>query len=130
MLYRVHLAWAGVEITTLVVMVIDYTGSCKCKYHTITTTRSLGTFNMKNINVKFLSAFWNLDRNIFYWFTTYIFLYGLHVDNGFAVCLFVFLEKKLWVLRYSGFWFLLWCFQYCLSYIQRIYFQVPQAFHM
>jgi hypothetical protein len=38
MLYRVHLAWTGFELTTLVVVVTDYTGSCKSNYHTITTT--------------------------------------------------------------------------------------------
>jgi hypothetical protein len=38
MLYRVHLAWAGFELTTLVVIGTDYIGSCKSNYHTITTT--------------------------------------------------------------------------------------------
>ena len=38
MLYRVHLAWTGFELTTLVVVVTDYTGSCKSNYHTIMTT--------------------------------------------------------------------------------------------
>ena len=38
MLYRVHLAWAGFEITTLVVIDTDCIGSCKSNYHTITTT--------------------------------------------------------------------------------------------
>jgi hypothetical protein len=38
MLYRVHLVWAGFEITTLVVIYTDCIGSCKSNYHTITTT--------------------------------------------------------------------------------------------
>ena len=38
MLYREHLAWAGFELTTLVVIGTDYTGSCKSNYHMITTT--------------------------------------------------------------------------------------------
>jgi hypothetical protein len=38
MLYRVHLAWAGFELTMLVVIGTDCIGSCKCNYHTITTT--------------------------------------------------------------------------------------------
>ena len=38
MLYRVHLAWAGFELTTLVMIGTDYIGSCKSNYHTITTT--------------------------------------------------------------------------------------------
>ena len=38
MLYGVHLARAGIELTTLVVIGIDCTGSCKSNYHTIMTT--------------------------------------------------------------------------------------------
>jgi len=38
MLYRVHLAWAGFELTTLVVIVTDCIGSYKFNYHTLTTT--------------------------------------------------------------------------------------------
>ena len=37
MLYRVHLVWAGFELTTLVVISTDCTDSCKSNYHTITT---------------------------------------------------------------------------------------------
>ena len=37
MLYRVHLTLAGFELTTLVVIGTDCTGSCKSNYHTITT---------------------------------------------------------------------------------------------
>ena len=38
MLYRVHLAWAGFKLTTLVVIGTDCTGSCKSNYHLIMTT--------------------------------------------------------------------------------------------
>ena len=38
LLYRVHLAWAGFELSTLVVIFTDCIGSCKSNYHTITTT--------------------------------------------------------------------------------------------
>jgi hypothetical protein len=38
MLYWVHLAWAGFELTTLVVMGTECTNSCKSNYHTITNT--------------------------------------------------------------------------------------------
>jgi len=38
MLYRVHLAWAGFELKTSVVIGTDCKGSCKSNYHTITTT--------------------------------------------------------------------------------------------
>jgi hypothetical protein len=37
MLHRVHLAWSGFELTTLVVIGTDCIGSCKSNYHTITT---------------------------------------------------------------------------------------------
>ena len=36
MLYRVYLAWTGFELTILVVVETDSTGSCKFNYHTIT----------------------------------------------------------------------------------------------
>ena len=38
MLYQVHLAWEGFELTTLVVIDTDCIGSYKSSYHTITTT--------------------------------------------------------------------------------------------
>jgi hypothetical protein len=37
MLHRVHFAWAGLELTTLVVINPDCTGSWKSNYHTIMT---------------------------------------------------------------------------------------------
>jgi hypothetical protein len=37
-LYRVHLSWMGFEITALLMTDTDCIGSCKSKYHTITTT--------------------------------------------------------------------------------------------
>jgi hypothetical protein len=37
MLYRVHLAWAGFELTTLVVIGTDWISSYKSNYHMITT---------------------------------------------------------------------------------------------
>jgi len=38
MLYRVHLAMNGFELTMLLVIGTDCTSSCKSNYHTITTT--------------------------------------------------------------------------------------------
>ena len=38
MFYRVHLAMNGFELTTLVMISTDCTGSCKFKYNAITTT--------------------------------------------------------------------------------------------
>ena len=48
MLYRVHLAWEGFELTTLVVIGTDYIGSYRSNYHTITTTMAI---NVKWFNV-------------------------------------------------------------------------------
>jgi hypothetical protein len=44
MLNRVHLAWAGFELTTLVVLDTAWIGSCKSNYHTITTTLKQYTY--------------------------------------------------------------------------------------
>jgi len=41
LLYRVHLAWAGYELTALVVIGTDCTGSRKSNYHMITTPKLL-----------------------------------------------------------------------------------------
>ena len=38
MKYRVHITWAGKELTTLVVIGTDYIGTYKSNYHTIATT--------------------------------------------------------------------------------------------
>jgi len=38
MLHRVHLAWVGFKLTTLVGIGTDCTSSCKCNFYTITTT--------------------------------------------------------------------------------------------
>jgi hypothetical protein len=46
MLYRVHLAWAGFELKTLVVICTDWKGSCKFNYHTITTMTAAAVYNV------------------------------------------------------------------------------------
>ena len=47
MLYRVHLAWVGYELTTLVVIGTDCIGSYKSNYHMITTmTAPLVKYNI------------------------------------------------------------------------------------
>jgi len=40
LLYRVHLAWAGFELTTLVVIGTDCIGGCKSNYYMITITNT------------------------------------------------------------------------------------------
>ena len=47
MLHRVHLAWTGFELTTLVVIGTDCIGSYKSNYHMITTTMPLLSLNNK-----------------------------------------------------------------------------------
>jgi hypothetical protein len=37
-LYRVHFAWVGFKLTTLLMIGIDCIGSCKSNYHTVMTT--------------------------------------------------------------------------------------------
>ena len=41
MVYQVHIAWAGFELTMLAVIGTDCIGSCKSNYHMITTTAAL-----------------------------------------------------------------------------------------
>jgi hypothetical protein len=51
MLYRTYLAWAGFELTTLVVVGTDCIGSSKSNYHTITaTTDPFYTYKQIKIN--------------------------------------------------------------------------------
>jgi hypothetical protein len=51
-MYRVHLAWAGFELTTLVVISTGCTGCCKSNYHaitTLTTQRKIVKTDVKSI---------------------------------------------------------------------------------
>jgi hypothetical protein len=50
MLYRVQLAMNGDELTTLVMIGTDCTGSCKSNYHTIMTTTAPRFFMRLIIN--------------------------------------------------------------------------------
>ena len=61
MLFRVHFAWAGFEVTTLVVMGTDCTGNYKSNYHAITTMTVIGNIPGSWF-ANFLScAVWNLN---------------------------------------------------------------------
>jgi hypothetical protein len=66
MLYRVHLAWAGFELTTSVLIGTDCTGSCQSNYHTITTTTApaigICCFSTEHAALKSKSKNW-LARN-------------------------------------------------------------------
>jgi hypothetical protein len=48
-LYRVHLAWAVLELTTVVVIGTDCIGSCKSSYHMTTTTTAPSKYSLENI---------------------------------------------------------------------------------
>jgi hypothetical protein len=47
MLYQVHLAWVGFELTTLVVIETDCIGSCKSNYHMITSTTDTSVLSLR-----------------------------------------------------------------------------------
>jgi hypothetical protein len=68
MLYRVHLAWAGFELTTLVLLGTDCIGSCKSNYHTTTTTTAHNYFHFIGFRFNnYLYAFdviWPSEVNI------------------------------------------------------------------
>jgi hypothetical protein len=52
MMYRVHLAWVGFELRTLVVICTDYIGSYISKCHAITTTTApLVEVDKENCNI-------------------------------------------------------------------------------
>jgi hypothetical protein len=65
MLYRVHIAWAGFELATLVVIGTDCKGSCKSNYNTITTITV--PLNYKEENIKFFNSLYleNLLRTAY-----------------------------------------------------------------
>ena len=60
MLYRVHIALAGFELTTSVAIGTEYTGSCKFKYHTIMTTTAPTKFCFTVFFIIFYDVCWYL----------------------------------------------------------------------
>ena len=50
----VNLAWAGFELTTVVVLCTDCTGRCKSNYHTITTAPPDGGIVNTNVDVWYI----------------------------------------------------------------------------
>jgi len=57
--------WTGFELTTLVVIGTDCTGSCRSNFHTITTT----TWTLKEIHLKLLSKS-EIEVQHFYCYTS------------------------------------------------------------
>jgi len=72
-MYRIYHAWAGFELTTLVVIGTDCIGSCKSNYHTITAMMApqhLISFCVLGVSVvhvflnDFLIVFWNCPESV------------------------------------------------------------------
>ena len=80
MLYRVHLFWAGFELTALVLIGTDCLGNCKSNYHTITTTtvryasETLWSWHLNQIIFLIGTLIDTTWRSIFSFFFTYLFL--------------------------------------------------------
>jgi hypothetical protein len=73
MLYRVHLAWVGFELTTLTGT--DCIGNCKSNYHTITTMTT----------PKFIFAALNMNRLInssAYSLFNFIRIFSMHIHDA------------------------------------------------
>ena len=66
MLFQVHLAWAGLKITTLVVLGTGCIGSYKSNYHTITTTTA-PSFRWMFCPIHW----WYTCNNMFYMYSNY-----------------------------------------------------------
>ena len=55
MLYQVHPSLMGFKLATLVVIGIDYIGSCKSNYHTITTM--MAPLPMKGVHIETFAVY-------------------------------------------------------------------------
>ena len=68
MLYRVHLAWEGFKLATLVVIGTDCIGSCKSNYHTITiTTLPHEDVNLNIWQTSILETSWIVIYSMYYY---------------------------------------------------------------
>ena len=61
LLHRVHVAWAGFELTTLVVIGTDCTCSWKSNYHTMTTTTTTGPLFFGREDITFINYIEDLN---------------------------------------------------------------------
>ena len=109
MLYRVHLAWAGFELTTLVVIGTDCLGNCKCNYHTITTTNKglpLAPVCLKMIIAQQRSL---LGRSC------------MIVQEGISLGIQRKRKKKVQILEFGTFWsFFYWVLDVCCIYLKKM----------
>ena len=67
MLYRVHLTWAGLELTMLVVTGTDCIGSYKCNLHTITLMTAPHSLEISWTYVAAYYSFLNVAFNCIWW---------------------------------------------------------------
>ena len=65
MLYWEHLVWAWFELTTLVAIGTDWTGSWKSNYHTITTTTAPARVFVKILRTIVLIALFLITHSLF-----------------------------------------------------------------
>ena len=74
MLYRVHLAWAGFKLTTLVVIGTDWIGSYKSNYHKIDFITSLvySGFSLDRFHckIKTIKYFSSTKQGLIIYYTT------------------------------------------------------------
>jgi hypothetical protein len=99
MLYRLHLTWAGFELTTSVVIGTDCTGSCKFNYHMITNVclskcdlpENMGTYLNSSVSVGFVLEILMHSRifkcftakSIFYQHLNMVVLYSMQILSSF-----------------------------------------------
>ena len=77
MLYRIHLAWEGFQLTMLVVIDTDCIGSCRSNYHTITTMIALHRDIMDPL-WSIVCDFWKVCGNSpINWYQMILVKYGL-----------------------------------------------------
>jgi hypothetical protein len=92
LLYRVHLACAGFEFTTLVVIDTDCIGGYKTKYHMITTTTAAGRCGLSKCIYICILKFYFIDEitEIILTIVIYLFLMIYFIFGFFALDLYTF----------------------------------------
>ena len=79
MLYRVHLAWAEFELTTLVVIGTNSMGSCKSNYHTNTTMTGPYFVNSCSIHTQMENLSMSME------------IFNIHLTQNNVIYIFLFL---------------------------------------
>ena len=79
-LHPVHLALAGFEFTTSVVICIDYIDSCRSNYHMITTTTAPLVLGMDNVSYKIMILKLLLNKDNWTNFPRIDIVIGIHLE--------------------------------------------------